>query len=58
MLICNFSCDIQEGEMRKLCKDIDHLERRNQELERVLRDYQVLKSEQLPKMRADLESLR
>jgi len=44
--------------MRKLCKDIDHLERRNQELERVLRDYQVLKSEQLPKMRADLESLR
>lgn len=44
--------------MKNLCRELDNLEKRNFELEKAFKDYEVLKSEHIPKLRADLESLR
>ena len=44
--------------MRQLCAELDNLERRNFELEKAIRDYEYMKSDQIPKLRADLEALR
>lgn len=44
--------------MRTLCNELDNLEKRNYELERAIRDYETMKTEQIPKLRANLEVLR
>ena len=44
--------------MRNLCTELDNLEKRNFELERAFRDYEVMKSDHIPKLKADLDSLR
>lgn len=44
--------------MLTLCDDLDGIERRSFELEKAVRDYELMRTEQLPKLRADMEALR
>ncbi|XP_067932858.1 interaptin-like [Watersipora subatra] len=55
---CTSKGQSQEVEMRKLCNELDNLEKRNFELEKAIREYEFMKSEQIPNLRADLEALR